>query len=79
MNSREVLSKVDSIFISVVFEVVPQAMIESDGIRSHFVRWCKYEEIISLFIPWVTGRDTSDLRISCLSQIWFKVGYFVFV
>ena len=67
MDAGELLSKVDSVFISVIFEVVPQAVIEGNWVRSLFVGWCEYEKIVSLFIPWVTGRDTSDSRVSCLS------------
>ena len=60
MDVREVLSEVDGVFVLVVFEIVPQAMIEGNRIGSLLVWWGEDKEIVSLFILGITGSDTSD-------------------
>ena len=67
MDAREVLSEVDCIFILVVFKVVPQAMIEGDRVRFLLIWWREYKEVVSLFVSRITGRDSSDPGVSCLS------------
>ena len=67
MDMREMLSKIDSIFVSVIFEVVPQAVIEGNRIRSLFVGWGEYKKIVSLFVLRITSGNSGDSGVSCLS------------
>ena len=66
MDTREVLSEVDGIFVSVIFKVVPQAVVEGNRVRSLLVGWGEYKEIVSLFVSWITGRNMSDVGVSYL-------------
>ena len=79
VDAREVWSKIDGVFISVVFEVVPQAMIEGNRIGFLSVWWGENKEIVSLFVLGITGGNMSDPSVLGLSRVWFKVSYLILV
>ena len=79
MDLWELFSKVDSSVVSIVFEVVPQAVVESDWVGSFLFRRGEDKEIVSLSIMRVIGRDACDTRVLCLWGIWFKVYYLALV
>ena len=79
MDFWELFSEVDSVFISVVFEVVPEATIEDYWIRFLSFGRGKDEEVVSLFVLWITSDYTCDAGISCLWGIRFEVCNLVFV
>ena len=79
MDLWELVSKVDTSIVSIVFEVVPQAVVEGDWVGSFSFRRGEDKEIISLSIVRVIGRDACDARVLCLWGIWFKVCYLALV
>ena len=79
MDLWELFSKVDSSVVSIVFEVVPQAVVEGNWVGSFSFRRGEDKEVVSLFIVRVIGRDTRDTRVLCLWRIWFKVCYLALV
>ena len=50
MDTREVLSEVDGIFVSVIFKVVPQAVVEGDRVGFLSIGRGEDKEVISLFV-----------------------------
>ena len=67
MDKGEVWSEVDVIFISVVFKVMPQFMVEDDRVRFLFLQGREDKEIVSLLVSWVGSRDPHDPGVSALS------------
>ena len=79
MDLWELFSKVDSSVFSIVFEVVPQAVVKGNWVGSLSIRRGEDEKVVSLSIVRVIGRDTRDTRVLCLWRIWFKVCYLALV
>ena len=79
MDFWELFSKVDTSVVSVIFKMVPQAVVECNWIGSLLFRRGEDEEVISLSIVRVIGRDAHDTRVLCLWRIWFKVCYLALV
>ena len=79
MDLWELVSEIDTSIISVVFEVVPQAVIEGNWVGSFLFRRGEDKEVVSLSIVRVIGRNARDMRVLCLWGIWFKVCYLALV
>ena len=71
MDERVVWSKEDSVFVLVIFKVIPQSVVEGNRVGFLFVWRGEDKEVISLLVLWVTCSDSGDPRVSCLPRIWF--------
>ena len=67
MDKGEVWSKIDVIFISVIFKVMPRSMVKDNRVRFLFLQGREDKKIVSLLVSWVGSKDPYDLGVSALS------------
>ena len=67
VDKGEVWSKIDVIFISVIFKVMPQSMVKDNRVRFLFLQGREDKKIVSLLVSCVGSKDPYDLGVSALS------------